>query len=219
VSRTLTIETTIHGRVLVEDAVVAVPGRGTLVGFHGYGQSAEDMLAELAAVPGASEWTLVSVQALHRFYARDQRRVIASWMTRQDREQAIADNVEYVSRVLDGLTTPVIVVGFSQGVAMAYRAALLGGGPVAGIVAVAGDIPPELKVEGVPRREWPPTLLATGSADPWYAPARLADDATFLSRESVPHETLTFAGAHEWTDELRSAIAAWLRGGGWALRR
>jgi len=74
---------------------------------------------------------LVSVQALHRFYSRGHEKVVASWMTRQDREQAIADNLGYVNRVINALLAdapevPVIFVGFSQGVAMAYRAAVLG---------------------------------------------------------------------------------------------
>ena len=37
-----------------------------------------------------------SIQGLHRFYQRRTNEVIASWMTRQDRELAIADNLAYV---------------------------------------------------------------------------------------------------------------------------
>ena len=50
-------------------------------------------------------------------------------MTKEDREPAIADNTAYVANVLSavaeefGLTRPLIYAGFSQGVAMAYRAA------------------------------------------------------------------------------------------------
>jgi hypothetical protein len=71
-----------------------------VVGFHGYGQSAEDMLSELERIPGNERWTLLSVQALHRFYSRGHERVVASWMTSQDRELAIADNLAYVDRVV-----------------------------------------------------------------------------------------------------------------------
>jgi hypothetical protein len=96
--RTVAIETVTHGRVLVRDA--ADPA-GTIVGFHGYGMTAERMLADLERVPGADRWQIVSVQGLHRFYAKDSQTIMASWMTRQDRELAIADNVEYVNRVID----------------------------------------------------------------------------------------------------------------------
>ena len=69
------------------------------------------------------------MQGLHRFYARGQGKVVASWMTREDREQAIADNLGYVNRVVmrrcpgAGDEATVVFLGFSQGVAMAYRAA------------------------------------------------------------------------------------------------
>src|SRR5215471_579531 len=99
--RTLAIETPTHGRVLVRDAADAV---GTLVGFHGYGQVAEILLADLERIPTIDRWQLVSVQALHRFYAKDSQAIRASWMTRQDREAAIADNVEYVNRALDAVS-------------------------------------------------------------------------------------------------------------------
>ena len=220
---TLTVKTTTHGRVLVEDAADAVATRGTLVGFHGYGQSAEDMLAGLGSIPGSGDWTLVSIQALHRFYARDQQSVIASWMTRQDRDLAIADNVEYVNRALDQITgtepsnhrtlepsNRCVFLGFSQGVAMAYRAALLGTHAPAGIIALAGDVPPELVSADAASRVWPPVLLATGARDTWHTPARLAEDAARLRSLGVAHESLVFDGGHEWTDEFRRATADWL---------
>jgi predicted esterase len=230
----LSIPTPTHGRVLVEDAAdSSSPRRGLIVAFHGYGQSAEDMLADVRRIPGASAWTLASVQGLHRFYARDNQRVIASWMTRQDRELAIADNVEYVNRVVErvggrsvehsgataadppgvfhGSTSdPLVFLGFSQGVAMAYRAALLGAHAPAGVIALAGDIPPELKAQDAAVRPWPPVLVATGARDTWFTPARLADDVAFLESRGIPHESVVFDGGHEWGDAFREAAGRWL---------
>jgi hypothetical protein len=71
-----------------------------VVGFHGYAQSAEDMMDVLQRLPGSDECTLVSIQALNRFYARGDQKIVASWMTRQDRDEAIADNLAYVDRAL-----------------------------------------------------------------------------------------------------------------------
>lgn len=229
---TLSIETPTHGRVLVEGAADSVSA-GLLLGFHGYGQRAEEMLDEMRRIPGASAWTLVAVQALHRFYTRGDRQVVASWMTREDRELAIADNVEYVGRVIERVggrsveiarnpdrdvagdshratTDPTILIGFSQGASMAYRAAVLGAQPAMGVIAIGGDIPPELKTPDAAGRRWPPVLLATGRSDPWFTPERLADEAIFLEQHGVPHETCLFDGGHEWTSELRQAIGTWL---------
>ena len=82
--------------------------------------------------PAANAGRCVSVQGLHRFYARGHGKVVASWMTREDREQAIADNLGYVNRVVRaalqgvGDEATIVFLGFSQGVAMAYRAAVMG---------------------------------------------------------------------------------------------
>ena len=124
-----TIETTTHGRYLVVPP--ASPGPApVLVGFHGYAELAEAQLDRMSAIPGTDRWLLLSIQGLNRFYQRRTNDVIAGWMTRQHRELAIADNLAYVQSVVDLVhrewpTTPTLVyTGFSQGVAMAFRAAV-----------------------------------------------------------------------------------------------
>ena len=107
-------------------------------------------MERLRAIPGAAAWTLVSVQGLHRFYRGRTEEVVASWMTREDREVAIADNIAYVDAALDAVphdgSTRIVFAGFSQGVAMAFRAALRGRRRAAGVIAIGGDVPPELLV-------------------------------------------------------------------------
>jgi hypothetical protein len=75
-----------------------------LVGFHGYAESADVQLDRLRAIPGTERWLLVSIQGLHRFYQPRTNDVVASWMTRQDRELATVDNLAYVTAVLDAVT-------------------------------------------------------------------------------------------------------------------
>src|SRR6266545_2585549 len=123
------IPTLTHGRMLVRPARAAA-ARGLLVGFHGYMESAAIQLERLEGIPGASAWTLASIQGLHRFYRGRSEEVVASWMTREDRDLAIADNLAYVAAALDevprGRFTRIVYAGFSQGVAMAFRAGVLG---------------------------------------------------------------------------------------------
>ena len=87
-------------------------------------------MERLAAIPGSATWTLVSIEGLHRFYRGRTEDVVASWMTREDREVAIADNLAYVAAALEEVphdqATRIVYAGFSQGVAMAFRAGLLG---------------------------------------------------------------------------------------------
>jgi predicted esterase len=221
----LSVPTTVHGRVLIESDGDAAVSSGVLAGFHGYGENAEDMMAALRLIPGASAWTRVSIQALNRFYTRGDAKVVANWMTREDREQAIADNIAYVDNALDralGPSTrqsdekarsgqaPLVFVGFSQGVAMAYRAALMGARPVAGVIALAGDIPPEFKTDMPTRQPWPRVLIGVGDKEEWYSADKVEHDLAFLTSHGVPHSITRFRGGHEWTDEFRVAAGEFL---------
>jgi len=208
------VAATVHGRVLVRPA--PGPGRAPwLVGFHGYAQTAAAFLEPLAraAPPG---WLVASVQALHPFYAGRTNAVVANWMTREDRELAIADNIAYVDAVLDdlergfGAPTAIVFAGFSQGVAMAYRAGVRGRRRAAAIVATGGDVPPELRVPGP--ADWPRVLAATGARDEAYAPARLEQEVEFLRTRSPEVRALVFEGGHEWSEDVVAAARTLLAG-------
>ncbi len=211
--RTLSVATGTHGRVLVDDPS-AGPAAGVVLAFHGYGQAAEDALADVRLIPGAGVWTVAAVQGLHRFYTRRDTRVVASWMTRQDRDAAIADNVAYVDRVVEDLDVPaglpIVCLGFSQGVAMAYRAARAGRRPVHGIMAIAGDLPPELGTSAGGTPAWPPVFVAAGDQDQWYTAGKLEADLTRLATCGAAVTVCRFHGGHAWTAELREAAARWL---------
>jgi predicted esterase len=207
------IATLIHGRFLVE-APADPTDAPLLVGFHGYGETAEKHMEELRKIPGAAQWVLCAVQALHPFYNRTGE-VIASWMTRLDRELAIADNVRYAASVVDELrrTLPLsgglVFLGFSQGAAMAYRAAAASGHPCRGVVVLGGDVPPELESHDL--AAFPPVLLGRGSSEEWYDAAKMEHDVELLRRKGVDIRPVVFTGGHEWTDEFRAAAGEFLR--------
>jgi predicted esterase len=207
--RTLLVPATTHGRVLVRNAAGA---RGVLVGFHGYMEDAEAQMSRLASVPGIDQWTLVSIQGLHRFYKGRTEAVVSSWMVRQDRETLIADNIAYVDAALAAIGppagTPIVFSGFSQGVAMAFRAAIRGRLRSAGIIAVGGDVPPELLAD--PGARFPPVLLMRGSRDDWYTADRMRSDVEALTAHDVRVEAKVCDGGHEWTQETSDAAGPFL---------
>jgi predicted esterase len=198
---TRTIATGIHGRYLEE---IPEPSRATLVGFHGYQENAAIHFEVLRQIAGGRSVGLVSIQGLHRFYTRTNE-VVASWMTKEDREQAITDNVAYVAKVMEavagesGITRPLIYVGFSQGVAMAYRAAALAQRPCDGVIALAGDVPPDVAplAASLPR-----VLLGRGSEDKWYTGDMSAKDLTTLRAAGVAVTEHLFEGGHAWAPDF-----------------
>ncbi len=210
------VATPTHGRYLWKRPTEA-PAL-LLIGFHGYRENAGRHLAELERIPGSAGWALVAIDALHAFYAGSTGEVLRGWMTRDLREEAIEDNVAYVRRILDavrpeiGWTVPLAFLGFSQGASMAWRAALLsghGGAERPAVVALGGDIPPELARHAGPFPER--VLLARGAEDEWYDAHKFAADVQLLQAKGVQPQLLTFAGGHEWTDEFRQAAAKFLK--------
>jgi predicted esterase len=199
--QTRTIAATVHGRYLVRDG----PPERLLVGFHGYGETAEAHMAELRQIPGIDRWTAVAVQALHPFYMNRTGMIVASWMTSLDRELAIEDNRVYVHSVVTQFPAAqqVVFLGFSQGAAMAYRAARTN---ATAVIALGGDLPPEISELGI---KLPPVLMGRGIRDDFYTDEKFQEDLRYL-RQVIPVSTCVFDGAHEWTDEFREAVGEFL---------
>jgi predicted esterase len=207
-----TIAVSMHGRYIIDRPSHDGPWP-LLLGFHGYGEAAEAQLARLQGIRGADQWVRVSLQGLHRFYRGRTTDVVASWMTKQDRELAIDDNIIYVQAVVDEVSrnlpvTTVAFAGFSQGVAMAFRAAVRSQQPIAGVVGLGGDVPPELDAHALARI--PAVLLGRGRDDQWYGSPALTSDVERLQSAGVHVDVLEFRGGHEWTEEFSEAAARFL---------
>jgi predicted esterase len=205
-----TIATQVHGRFLVR------PQRSSsvLIGFHGYGESADDQLPRLTAIPGSDDWIVVSIQGLYRFYERRTERVVASWMTRQNRELAIADNITYVSRVLEQVlggreAAVAVFAGFSQGAAMAFRAAASATARRRHVIAVGADVPPEL--DPAELRKLSSVLICRGAEDKWYASDTFAADVQRLQAAGLSVQARVVAGGHEWSGGVIDAAGRFLQ--------
>ena len=212
IERTIPVST--HGRYLVEPADTADPAP-LLVGFHGYAEAAETQLERLRSILGSQHWLLVSVQGLHRFYRRRSGDVVAGWMTRQDRDLAIADNQAFIAAVVDEVAQrwrvadALVFAGFSQGVAMAFRAACSSLRPVSGVIALGGDVPPELDGAALARTRT--ALLGRGQRDEWYSADLFAKDAVRLRESGVDARTVALDGGHEWTPAFSAEAGAFLK--------
>ena len=205
------VATTTHGRYLVDAPAGAGPFP-VLYGFHGYGESAAAQLPHLARLDPAHAWLRVSVQGLHRFYTRANQ-VVASWMTREDRLEAIADNAAYAAAVQQAVARdyPVgpdhVVVGFSQGAAQAYRAAARSAGACRGVIALAATCRPtsstgsRAAAAGADRPRPIRRVVHGGQA---------AGRSRGVARRRRRGDGVEFDGGHEWADAFIVAASAWL---------
>jgi predicted esterase len=210
-----TVPAQVHGRYFVE----VPPGAGPfalLVGFHGYGERAEQHLEKLRQLPGAERWARVAVQSLHLFYTRGGE-VVGSWMTKLNRELAIPDNVAYAASVVarvradaPAVSGPLVYVGFSQGASMAWRAAAHSGHACAGVIALGGDMPPDVADD--PSAPLPPALVARGLRDEWFTREKMDRDLQCLRARGTPARSLEFDGGHEWGEGFFATAGEFLRG-------
>jgi predicted esterase len=210
--QTINVEAVVHGRYLMRPVAGGDPAP-LLVGFHGYGENAERLLEAMIEIPGIIGWNVAVVQALHPFYNTRTGEVVASWMTKLDRELAIADNVRYIGEVVADARTrvepngPTVYLGFSQGTAMAYRAASAPGASCDAVIALAGDVPAEIEADAAKGMR---VLIGRGTSDEWYDEAKMETDLARLRTMGAEAETCVFVGGHEWTPQFRSACREFL---------
>ena len=172
-------------------------------------------MTRLQSIPGAGSCRVASIQALNRFYrGRRSQDVVAGWMTRQDRELAIADNQAYVAAVVSeierdsGRVPGVVFAGFSQGVAMAFRAACASTVAVLGVIALGSDVPPELTAPALGRV--PAALLGRGLSDDLYPLDQWDADRARLLDAGVDTDGFAFDAAHEWNDTFSRRASEFL---------
>jgi predicted esterase len=207
---TQTISARSHGRYVVRRPEGAF--RVAVVGFHGYAQRAEHLLAELEALPGAGGWLLASVEGLNRFYDRETGTVVAHWLTHEDGEPVIADTVAYVDAVVAAIARAhpferLVFAGFSQGAAMASRAAAHAGDRCHGLVLLGGELAPEVRRSDA---RLPRTVIGRGTRDAWYAADAFAADCEALEDRGVLAAAVEFNGGHEFSPTFRSTAAAFI---------
>jgi len=93
--------------------------------LHGYGQLAEYFLKKFDGL--AEDFYVVAPEGMHRFYLNGSSgRVGASWMTKEERETDISDNISWLNALNNKILAErtfdkIIVLGFSQGGATAAR--------------------------------------------------------------------------------------------------
>jgi predicted esterase len=102
-----------------------------------------------------------------------------------------------------------ILTGFSQGVAMMFRTAAATSRRVDGVIAVGGDVPPEIEPAALARVGR--AFVCRGSRDDWYTAEIFGRDVQRLRAAGVIVDSLEFDGGHEWSDEVVQASSGFLR--------
>ncbi len=193
---------------------------------HGYAQLAARFLEKFGVLDDGRRY-IVAPEGLSRFYITDspaERRVGASWMTREDRLAEIDGYVAYldavyddVFRALDRSQVRVHALGFSQGAPTASRWTALGKAQVDRLVLWGGEFPPDLDLTsapGVARLRAAQLTLVYGHSDQFITPKVLAETGKRLQAHGIPYHEIAFDGGHEIDQAVLRQLAEGRETGG-----
>ena len=193
-------------------AAGAEPPGEVWLACHGYGQLAPRWARHFEPL-ASPDRLLVVPEGLNRFYLDDRhQRVGASWMTREDRDDEIVDQVAYLDAVLteacrqrrvDPLAVRLVGFGFSQGVATICR--WLERSPLAvrrprradRLILWGGPLPTDLDPGA--ERAWlsgADLVLVAGDRDAFATPARVMAQEKALREVGIPYRVVSYPGEH-----------------------
>src|SRR2546427_8073348 len=172
---------------------------------HGYGQLASRFLERFRPLE-ALQCCVVAPEGLSRFYLTEhptERRVGASWMTREDRLHEIDDYVRYLDAlhaVVASAEARVTALGFSQGTATVCRWAAFGSARIDRLIVWGGEVPPDLDLGDArvnTRLRGLRLTLVSGAEDQFFTPKIVAITESRLKEHTIDSERVRFAGGHE----------------------
>lgn len=173
-----------------------------LIVLHGFGQVASQFIKVFE--PLSAKGILVAApQGAHQFYTNPkERRVGFSWLTKYERDQSVSDFVAYMEQFYRLLqetfevdSRGVFMLGFSQGVSMAYRTWAHSSLPVRGVIACGGDLPPDI-VEQLDALPPISILLVHGRQDENVSPEKAEQAREQLTAHGLEPEFFDFEGGH-----------------------
>jgi predicted esterase len=206
-------------RVFLVGAPVKSP-RELWVCCHGYGQLAESFASALA--PLAAEGRVIAVpEALSRFYLDDPAKrhgpdspIGASWMTREDRKQEIADYLAYLDEVVREFGTRaaevrITALGFSQGAATVCRWAAQGEVTVHRLIVWGGTLPHDLpETRGAALFKGASVTFVGGRQDRLAKPDAIEADLKTLAEQGVAADARWHDGGHSLNSALLRELGA-----------
>jgi predicted esterase len=173
-----------------------------LVALHGYGQLAQFFYRKFTFL--SETWGLVIPEGPHRFYLEGSAgRVGASWMTKEWREQDIADNNAYLKQLIEKVNigypqATLHLLGFSQGGATAARFYQQFPELVTQLILWASVFPPDIEKNGFSKEKKLDFVL--GKQDPYFD----LESHTNAIKEytELGFDIHTFDGPHDLDSQL-----------------
>jgi predicted esterase len=168
--------------------------------LHGYGQLARFFIRKFEHL--ADEFLIVAPEGMHRFYLNGSSgRVGTSWMTKEDRETDIQDNLMWLNSLDKALSEEFtfserIILGFSQGGATAARWYFNGNFQKDTLIIWASVFPPDIdRNEWIEQSQHNKNYFVLGTDDEYYDQEE--QKAAILFYSTLNFNCLDYNGKHE----------------------
>jgi len=180
---------------------------------HGYGQLASRFIRKFDILQPEAHYILAP-EGLSKFYWNGfEGPVVASWMTKEHREDEIDDHCAYLDQLYPKISSypRKVILGFSQGVATVIR--YLDRYPNAWdhVVLIGGWLP-----EDVDHALWYEKLPGTtfwilnGDSDQYYPEERILAQETNLRAKGMQFQSILFEGGHDIPGQaLMKLVDSW----------
>ena len=194
------------------------PGNNTSIVWvvlHGYGMLSEFFIQKFKKLENKNT-LILAPEALNRFYIdTNYGRVGASWMTKDERQDDIKENIKYLNSLMDQIIKEIghnrfkiNVLGFSQGGATACRWLFKSGLKFENLIMWAGDIPKDTLTEEN-RLKWSDmnTHLVMGKKDELINEEMKAKFLKLVTEYKLDYKLTLYDGDHRiYPDVLMELI-------------
>lgn len=180
---------------------------------HGYGQLAEFFVRKFKSFYSPERLFIAPEGTNYNYLEGFQGRVGANWMTKHERETAIANNHRLLDKLIGSFIEhyeekpKVKVLGFSQGAATSTRWASNWTGKIDTLVLWSGGFANDLNIEAA-NEAFAKTeiILVLGEKDDLITPESIQMQEELIQNLGRKVERLTFDGGHELDAEVLEKI-------------
>lgn len=169
--------------------------------IHGYAQLARDFIKEFEFLSNSST-LIIAPEGLSKFYFRD--KIVASWMTKEDRENEINDYVNYLNKILNQIenkfdltSAKFNLLGFSQGVHTAARFFINSNFYFNNLLLCSSNFPKDVDFIRLKQKlKKSKMFYLYGDEDKSISLKSFKESINLLEEKQIPFEIISFHGGH-----------------------
>lgn len=173
--------------------------------FHGYGQLANNFIKEFEVLNN-KDTLIIAPEALNKFYLRGfTGKIGATWMTKEDRQNEIADYVNMIDSIYHSVSTSlnsrpnqINVFGFSQGAHTAARWMDKIKPRIDNLILWGGTFPHDCEYENnIKYWESIKSRIVLGTKDKFITEEHISSELEYFNNRKMNAEVLKYEGGHE----------------------